>query len=170
MGSPLISDKVRYKVDHTKYYHVEVKWTTILKYDNTIFNYLDKTQAKNVIRLLFTNPFVEDIKVYDNEGNVKHFQPKFDENYANEILKQLWAYNEELDEIKIKHRTNQTWQRILLERKTQLKEAKLQNPKKDCKLYKGRVMIKGVNCMINGSIRSDGAEFPPDCESWWQDC
>lgn len=167
MANPLISDKVRHKVDHTKFYHVEVAWTAILKYDNTVFNYLDKAQAKNLIRMLFTNPFVQDIKVYDNEGNVKHFQPKFDANYANEILKQLWNYEEEITEMQVKHRTNTTWQKILLERKTQLKEAKMNNPTKKCKLFKGRVMIKGVNCMINGAMRADGAEFPPDCESWW---
>lgn len=167
MTSPLISDKVRYKVDHTKFYHVKVVWRNILRYEDTVFNYLDINQAKNVIRLLRENPFTEDISVYDNEGNVKHFQPIYDENYAKELLNQLWQYEEEFDEIKIKHRRNLTWQKILLERKTQLKEAKLNNPDKKCKLYKGRVMIKGVNCMVEGSMRADGAEFPPDCEDWW---
>lgn len=168
MASPLISDQVRYKVDHTKFYHVKVGWRAILKYDDTVFNYLDKQQAVNVIRLLKTNPFVEDIAVYDNEGNIKHFDPTYDETYAAELLKEIHKINEQYGEMEIKHRTNQTWHRILLERKTQLKETQLANPDKQCKLFKGKVMIKGVNCMIEGASRSDGAEFPPDCEGWWK--
>jgi len=167
MTSPLISDKVRYKVDHTKFYTVKVVWRNILKYDDTEFSYLDKRQALNVIRLLLQNPFVEDVSVYDNEGNIKHFAPIYDVNWANEILKQLHSYNEVITEMEIKHRTNTTWQRILLERKNMLKEAQLNNKGKLCKMYKGKVMIKGVNCCINGVMQADGAEFPPDCESWW---
>ena len=169
MASPLISDEVRYKVDHTKYYHVKVEWRAVLKYDDTIFNYLDKKQAISVIALLKKNPFVADIAVYDNEGNIKHFDPTYDQEYSYELLRQMDEINEHYGEMEIKHRTNKTWQSILLERKTQLKEAKLANPQKKCKLYKGKVMIKGVNCMIEGPMRADGAEFPPDCESWWSD-
>ena len=71
MASPLINDEVRYKVDHTKFYHVKAEWRDVLKYDDTVFNYLDKKQAIAVITLLKKNPFVADIAVYDNEGYLK---------------------------------------------------------------------------------------------------
>lgn len=168
MASPLISDKVRFKVDHTKFYTVKAVWRNIFKYDDTEWSYLDKSQSKSLIALLIENPFVEDVSIFDNEGNVKHFSPRYDQTFANELLNLIYQYEEEIDEMKIKHRTNRTWMKIMLERKRQLAEAKLDNPNTEVKMYKGKVMIKGKNCCIEGSMRADGAEFPPDCEDWWK--
>lgn len=167
MASPLISDSVRYKVDHAKFYFVRVTWRSILKSDRTTFEYVTKRQAVAIVAALLQNPFVSDVMVYDNEGNTKHFEPRYDEVYASELVKQLNEFEEQYTLTDCRHRTNIVWQKILLERRTQLKEAKISNPDKQCKLYKGRVMIKGVNCMINGSSRSDGSAFAPDCEAWW---
>ena len=167
MASPLISDEVRYKVDHKKFYFVQSTWRSILKCDPTTFHFVNKPQAISLIRALVNNPFVEDVKVYDGEGNVAHYSPLYDEYYACELVKQLNNMDEKYSLSDFQCRTNQGWQKILLERKRQLSEAKLNNPNKQCKLYKGKVMVKGVNCMINGAARSDGAEFPPDCDAWW---
>lgn len=169
MGSPLISDHVRYKVDHCKFYFIKVDWRHILKCDPTTFEYVNKEQAKSVIRALMNNPFVNDIMVYDNEGNTKHFQPVYDEKFAYELMADLHAFCKDANPEDFKCRTNQYWQKILTERKARLKEALLEDSNRKCKFYKGKLMIKGVNCMLGGSIRADGAEFPPDCESWWNE-
>jgi len=137
-------------------------------FKNYVYEWLSKGQAIAIIKLMQKNPFVNDIIVTDQEGNVAHYESKVPAIQREVLIQLIQWWDEPLSKSEFCFRTNETWEKIVAQRKEHEHEMKAKYPDKQRKWFKGKLMVKGVNCMLHGGVRADGAEFPPDCESWWQ--